>query len=83
MTLKPERRASSPIIAPPRKAVAGFQVAAVAMPDGQRGALALLLRAALGRDADAGVGLPLRRDAEPRNAGNVAGRALAPRPPAR
>ena len=43
----------------------------------QRGALALFLGAALRGDADAGVGVPLRRNAEARDAGHVAGGAGA------
>src|SRR5207302_7332761 len=44
---------------------------------GKRGALALGGRGPLGRHSDAGVGLPLRRDAQPGNAGNVSGRTVA------
>ena len=44
---------------------------------GEGGALALVLRPALGGDADAGVRLPLRRDAEARDAGDEPRRALA------
>ena len=43
---------------------------------GQGGSLALFLRGPLGRHADPGIGLPLRRDAETRDAGNIAGRSL-------
>jgi hypothetical protein len=77
-TLKPEERASEPIIAPPLKASSGFQVAAVARPEGREVRSRIrIARLALGGHADAGVGFPLRRHAQARDPGDVAGRAHA------
>ena len=78
ITLKPDARASEPIIASALEGDVGVPGRRGRDAGGKRGALAFLRRAPpCVATPIAGVGLPLRRNSEPRNAGNVAGRADA------